>query len=357
MRIHKINRVSGVSFGHWMALLCIMMFEFFLWETASFAQTAQFPAKEETTLHRKLVANGFDEASLQRFTQRMREAQFTNDTTLQSQQILLEAVTQKLPTAPLLNKAMEGMSKNVSQQAVIRAMEATRDRYAFAYSTAGKMVSEPEKKAQLGNVIADCINAGIQKENISRIENELQQQISYKNLENSIKTQTAIETFTTLRTVARLGVADTDSTRVVSNAIQHRYSIREMEVLSQQFEKQSANRKPADVAASFSHDIENGQRGGDLGSSNAQRSDNAGSGRGNSDPGGGNSGESGGSGNSDAGSGGGNGSSGGNSGGSSGGSSGGGSGSSGGSGGSGGSSGGGSGGGSGGSGGSGGGRK
>ena len=72
----------------------------------------------------------------------------------------------------------------------------------------------------------------------------------------------AVETFTTARDMARLGVSPGVATEVLSQAIQHRYSAAEMQMMRRSFSNQSRQASPNTLAERYAQGIRGGATAG-----------------------------------------------------------------------------------------------
>jgi hypothetical protein len=293
-------------------------------------QIGQMAGQKVMSGTRQMIQAGIPEDAAVKMTRAMIQHQFREENTLRAQQIVLDARKKGLPPSPIMNKAYEGMAKNVPDRAIVQAMEKTRSRYAYAYERSLELTTRTQAKHQIGNAIADGLSAGMSQKDMDRIAAGLQERKKDQSQEQI--NELARETFKAVRTMARLGVSSINAAETVYQALQNQYSAREMQQLQTQFQTQARNRASEKLALQYAAAIRQGTRAGNLGK-------NPGTGSGKSTGNGGESGSGGGSGGSGGGSGGSGGGSGG-SGGGSGGSGGGSGGSGGGSGGSGGGSGG-----------------
>ena len=75
----------------------------------------------------------------------------------------------------------------------------------------------------------------------------------------------AVETFTTARDMARLGVSPGVATEVLSQAIQHRYSAAEMQMMRKSFSNQSRQASPNTLAERYAQGIRGGTTAEGLG--------------------------------------------------------------------------------------------
>jgi hypothetical protein len=87
---------------------------------------------------REMIKAGVDSKDAVNVTRAMNRNRFRDENIIRAQEIVKGAVKEGLPVGPVMNKAFEAMSKGVSEQGVVRAMENIRERYSYAYKVARK---------------------------------------------------------------------------------------------------------------------------------------------------------------------------------------------------------------------------
>ena len=73
-----------------------------------------------------------------KLTRAMLQSKFNEQQIQLSHALMIEAKNSGLPVQPLMNKAFEGMAKNVSPPLIVSAMETVQSRNAFAYQRAAR---------------------------------------------------------------------------------------------------------------------------------------------------------------------------------------------------------------------------
>jgi len=217
--------------------------------------------------------------------------------------LLVDATSSGTPEHLLMNKAFEGLSKNVPPSMIINAMEAVQARNLFAYQHAAKFDGQPGQTQVLGQLLAASLAAGLSKKDANEIIGQLQRRENSQKSEMSY--ELALESFKTTRDVSRLGVSSQAITGIVAQALSKGYNHEDMQSLRNAFMTQAQNAEPQELANAFaatmqagkgpqegagSHDGPPGDSGqGGAGSGNG----NSGSGPGDSGSGSGGSGGSG----------------------------------------------------------------
>jgi hypothetical protein len=208
---------------------------------------------------RHLIATGMEKDAAVRLNTAMLEQGFSANDVLQAQAVLSNALDEGVPVKPILNKAHEGMSKNVAPQRIIGAMEAVKSRYAFAYGQSRTLASEKTRSDRIGNTLAAALAAGITPEDTETIVGRFREKVKDKPTAASDKL--ADETFKTVRDMARLGVTSENVREVVGQALQHGFEATEMADMRHSFVSQSRSHHASlnDMAKSYGKAIQKGQ--------------------------------------------------------------------------------------------------
>ncbi|HSQ85965.1 MAG TPA: hypothetical protein VLM43_14730 [Desulfobacterales bacterium] len=131
------------------------------------------------TQTRAMVNAGIPVDDAVKVTRLMIENNYKNQNTIRAQNILIETVKENLPVKPVMNKAFEGIAKNVNQDLVVRAMEQTRQQYSYAYKHARQITQDKDQMHHIAKAIAEGLRAGIHNtdavEVMNRIQNRTQQ--------------------------------------------------------------------------------------------------------------------------------------------------------------------------------------
>jgi hypothetical protein len=250
------------------AIVCILLFS----ATAVLADEVEdnlagLANEQVMATTRSMIQNGIESDDAIGMTKLMLQNQFSYQQTLQAQEMLMQALQSGLPSEPLMNKAYEGMTKNVESGSVLQAMENVRSRYAFAYRKAGQLTEEPEEISSLGNMMANALAAGFERGDIDRIMDRLQDMT--QTMDRKRTADLATETCMTLRDMARLGVSSAAITDVVSEALSQNYTAREMEALRETFMNTARRGSPNGVAKTYAEQMRQGESAESPGSSAA----------------------------------------------------------------------------------------
>jgi hypothetical protein len=306
-------------------IFCLLLLGSILSAASSWGDEVDDGLQEKAGLQIRLSAKQMVQAGVPgeeavKMTQRMMENRFQEEQMIRAHRTVMAALMEDLPEKPVMEKAYEGMVKNVPPEMVLQAMEKTRSRYAFAYRSAREISPQQSQVRTLGNAIAEGLSAGIAEHDVGRIMEQLRTRIRQKTAQKP--GALAAETFLAARTMARLGVSSKAAVDVVCQALENHFSEREMNMLQHSFRNGSLKTNPEMLAHQYAGAISRGERGKGLESSmggdrsgGVGRGGDSGSGQegsgGSSGDSGGSGGSGGGSGGSDGGSGGGSGGSGG----------------------------------------------
>jgi hypothetical protein len=203
---------------------------------------------------RQMVQDGIKSDDAIKLTRAMLDNNFTIDNTLKAQQIIMDAHSKGLPTAPLENKAFEGMTKNVKEDRIVRAMQTVLSRYAFAYDQAAKLSKNKQHLNPLGNTLAAGLAAGLNNQDATQICSTVQNSAQIKD-DNTL----AFETLKTARDMARLRVDSKTVTDVLVQALQKGYGVKEMKSMRAAFVSPSRSTSPQNLAKSYSKAIQEGK--------------------------------------------------------------------------------------------------
>jgi hypothetical protein len=221
---------------------------------------------------RQMVQTGISQDDATHLTRSMLQHRFQERHIIQAQNTLMETMQSGLPVEPVMNKAFEGMAKNQPDERIVRAMKMTQSRYAYAYRKAQELTTDEETQNTLGLSIAQGMGAGLQDKDMEPVMAQLQTRIRQMSQNNS--DELCLQTFLTARVMARLGVAPNNVSHVVSQALQNQFTAREMQQLGSNFDRQSHQMSPNQLANQFAHKIGQGESPGDSGSWNEGNGNN-----------------------------------------------------------------------------------
>jgi len=214
---------------------------------------------------REMIRSGIGSDDAIKMTKLMLENRFRHQLILRAHHIIMNAQREGLPVGPIMNKAHEGMAKRVQDKNIVQAMERVRSRYAFAHQQAKLITQHKAQMHLIGNMIAHSLAAGMNQENIGRVMQSFQHR--EKAMTRVDAEELAKETFTATMNMARLGVSSKAATDLVCQALQHRYTAREMKTMRNSFMTRARNANPTNLAKSYANEIQGGKGAESLGSS------------------------------------------------------------------------------------------
>jgi len=175
---------------------------------------------------RQMVDQGFSPQAVIDITQKMLANKFREQQIVQAQVVLMDARRKGLPTEPIMNKAYEGLAKQVQDQAVVRAMEQVRSRYEFATKQAGAFTKDRAKISRMADILAGGMAAGMNHEDAARIMQTLRERT--RNMDQANAEELAVQTLLTTQTMARLRIQSKSVGDSVCQALQQGYNAQEM---------------------------------------------------------------------------------------------------------------------------------
>jgi hypothetical protein len=213
---------------------------------------------------RQMVRLGMSEDTATRLTRAMLQHRFQERHIIQAQKTIMETMQTGLPVEPVMNKAFEGMAKNVPDERIVQAMKTTRSRYANAYRKARELTPDEETQNRLGLLIAQGLGAGLQDKDVESVMAKLQ--IRTRQMSQNNAGELCLQTFATARTMARLGVDSDKVSGVLRQALHQQFSAGEMQQLGSSFNDQSQQTSSNQVAAQFAQKLGQGEKPGQSGS-------------------------------------------------------------------------------------------
>lgn len=228
---------------------------------------------------RTMIGAGVDSEEATKITRAMIQNRFQEREVIAAQQVVIEARTQGLPEKAVMNKAYEGMAKQVDARQIVAAMRQVQSRYAFSYRYAHELSKDQAAVQRIGGIAADAMAAGLAAPSMERI---------MAQLENRVRTMTVnpselcVQTMLTARDMARLGVPEDMTVDMMTNALRHGYSDKDMKTLRQSFASQARNSSVNGLAKAYAAGIEHGQSAQSLSGSSGPGSGTSGSGGGSS---------------------------------------------------------------------------
>ncbi len=241
---------------------------------------------------REMIQKGMAGEDAVEFIQAMSANRFQEDQILKAQAVVLEAQGRGLPAKPIINKAFEGMAKQVPPERTLQAMGAVSSRYAFAFEQARSITQDTEQIGRLGNMLAESLAAGLKEQDASRITSQLQAQspkMSSKQME-----ELAAACMAMARDMSRLGVTSALSSQVISNALANGLNAASIAGMHQSMLAHSQTHSAQSVAQGLAHGMQQGQPTPGLGGMTGGQAGQGGQGGSSGSGGGGGSGGAGG---------------------------------------------------------------
>ena len=206
---------------------------------------------------REMIQKGMAGEEAVQFIQALNANRFQEDQILKAQAIVLEAQGRGLPARPIINKAFEGMAKQVPPERTLQAMGAVSSRYAFAFGQARAITLNTEQIGRLGKMLAESLAAGLKEQDASPIINQLQAQ-SPKLNQNQLD-ELAAACLAMARDMSRLGVTSALSSQVVTSALSNGLNAASIAGMHQSMLAQSQTNSAQSVAQGLAHGMQQGQ--------------------------------------------------------------------------------------------------
>ena len=198
-----------------------------LGDTVDDSLPANSPAAVKVSA-RQAIQSGLAPQPVIELTKAMLQHQFDEQQVQRAHALLTEAKTSNTPVQPLMNKAFEGMAKNVPPALIVGAMETVQARNSFAFAARSEAHRTAKPAQNLGQVLAASLAAGLSKEDANEIIGKIQQHASSLKAEQAYNL--ALECFQTARDVSRLGVSSQAVTGMVVQALSKGFSHEDMNV-------------------------------------------------------------------------------------------------------------------------------
>ena len=251
---------------------------------------------------RQAIQNGLEQENVVKLTLAMLQNKFNEQQIQLAHAMMIEAQNSGMPVQPLMNKAFEGMAKNVSPPLIVGAIKTVQSRNTFAYQHAARFSKNKSHRANLGRALSAALAAGFSKEDADKVTKMLQQRA--ESMKSDQVYSLALECFKTSRDVSRLGVSSPNVTNMVAGALNKGFNHQDMHAMRSAFMTEARGSQPQELARSYSAAMQEGKgfqggEGGGEGSGgsghDASGPGGSGGGSGDSGPGSGGMGSSGGS--------------------------------------------------------------
>jgi hypothetical protein len=294
---NEVTGTMGYQTSLWKCGVLIAGAVFLIVSTA-FADTVeqgltQMPAavKERT---RAVIQKGVPGEDAVQLVQAMVASRFQEEQILKAESILLDAQGRGLPTKPVINKAFEGMAKQVAPDRILQAMEAVKLRYGFSFERARAIAKNPEQVERLGSMLAESLAAGFKEQDASQVMGQIQER-SQKMNQNQMD-ELAAACLAMARDMSRLGVSSDVSSQVISNALSNGLSAASIASMNQTLAAQAQSHSAQALAQGLAHGMQGHSAQGVSGTAGGQSGHGGQGGSGGSGAGAGGGGGSGGGG-------------------------------------------------------------
>ncbi len=206
---------------------------------------------------RNMIQAGLEQDDAVLMTRAMIRARFEERQIVQAQHIVADTLEKDLPVEPVMNKAYEGMAKQVPAPSIVGAMERVTSRYEHAYALAGQLSQQKETVHKLGRNLAAGLAAGITSEDMEQLVSRLQTR--ERQMERAEVQALASECLLTTRDMARQGVSSGTAVEVVSRAVEKGFGEQEMRSMRSSFMSRSAQGSAESLARNYSNAIAAGK--------------------------------------------------------------------------------------------------
>jgi hypothetical protein len=238
------------------ALFTLMLATAAIGDTIDDSLPAETPAAVKTSA-RQAIQSGLAPQRVVELTRAMLQNQFDEQQVQRAYAVLVEAKASGTPEQPLMNKAFEGMAKNVDPALIVGAMETVQARNSFAFQSAAKLTGQSSRAKNLGQVLAAGLTAGLSRQDADEMIGKIQQRATSMNVEQAYSL--ALESFQTARDVSRLGVSSQAVTGMVSQALSKGFSHEDMHALRSSFMTQTQHANPQNLAQGYTAAMQEGK--------------------------------------------------------------------------------------------------
>ncbi len=208
----------------------------------------------------KLVENRISSGDVTMLTGQLMNAGSDQGTILKIYALMQSAIDQELPVEPILNKAFEGLAKQIPPPQIAAALEKVLARYGHAYRETERAIPVPKAdRVKLGNLAAESMAAGLLSESLQEILNTLKSESSGR--KGSGMNELAHTTLMSARDMARLGTPSQSINSVLTRALQCGATADDMRQLREHFMLKSRTNRPDKLAANLMKEFQNHRRG------------------------------------------------------------------------------------------------
>ncbi|MEJ2165161.1 MAG: hypothetical protein P8X90_06505 [Desulfobacterales bacterium] len=206
---------------------------------------------------RQAVQNGLPLQGVVSLTRAMLQNNFNAQQVQLAHALMIEAQNSGMPVQPLINKAFEGMAKNVLPPLIVNAMETVQSRNAFAFQRAAQLTNDKSRTENLGRTLAAGLAAGLSREDADKITKMVHQRAA--SLNSGQAYSLAFECFQAARDVSRLGVSSQSVTNIITQALNKGFTSEDMHTMRSSFITQAQHTDPQNLARGYSSAIQEGK--------------------------------------------------------------------------------------------------
>ena len=145
-----------------MRVVCIAVLMVTL--SAASLGAAEQTATQLNTQAMQMVAMGVSPEAAAQLQNRFQEQQM-----VQVRNMIQAAKQQDLPVDAIVDKALEGIAKNIEARSIVNAMEQVRSRYAVARAEAVQMTQVQDRQRSMTRTMAHAMAAGMPPEDMAAI--------------------------------------------------------------------------------------------------------------------------------------------------------------------------------------------
>jgi hypothetical protein len=217
---------------------------------------AQLPAAVQDRT-REMIRAGVAAADAVQLVQGLHAHRMPEEHMLRALSIVQEAQRDGLPARPVINKALEGMAKQVPPERILQAMEGVSGRYAFSFRLARTLAQRSEHADRWGTLLAEGLAAGLSQDSAAALMALLQEKSGQMKAEDLNELATA--SLMLARDMARLGVSPATASQVATAALSKGFSVQDIASMHQSLMAQSQTHSPQTLAQGYAAAMLQGQ--------------------------------------------------------------------------------------------------
>jgi hypothetical protein len=209
----------------------------------------------------RIVGKDLPEQDLTALLEKFAAAGMGEPDMLRAEAVLSQAKKESLPLRPIVNKALEGLAKNVPASRIVPAMDAVRARYLLAFTQAKTVPVTSEMQERIAMLLAESLAAGFKDADAERFVGDLKTRLTEPAAEPALSTST----LSFIKDMSRMGVASDVSVEIAVYALANGLTANEIESLHHSFvslsQSQSAQSVAVGIASGMHGQSSQGQHG------------------------------------------------------------------------------------------------